>query len=389
MTDQSSRPQQPGTVAARRRSSPPSWRCSPRSAFEDIGFAEIARRAGVSLSELRVKHSSKIEMLAAHMREVDRAVLDGIDAGMADEPPRERLFDVLMRRLDLLAPDKAAVQSLQRSVMLQSRPRAGAQRPGRALDAMDADRRRHLGVRARRAWCARRVSPCCSPRCCAPGRDDDDPGQARTLAALDRALSSGQRWAGFLDDLFRIPEAACNARRAFGRRRAARDQRSQRRERGGSSSFAAHPPVAAAGATRHTILPTSSATSSAPERSMATPTGRPCAVSSSLHKSRQHIDRLAARLAVGERHEDHLVAAARTAVPRSVQADKGAVAIALRHQLAVGERHPERRDVAAERVVRRDRLRHEIRPLRRSPGCRGAGRSSCTASRRTRRPSPT
>ena len=47
--------------------------------FEDIGFAEIARRAGVSLSELRAKHSSKIEMLAAYMREVDRAVLDGID----------------------------------------------------------------------------------------------------------------------------------------------------------------------------------------------------------------------------------------------------------------------------------------------------------------------
>jgi hypothetical protein len=48
---------------------------------------------------------------------------------------------------------------------------------------------------------------------------DEDPGQARTLAALDRALSSGQRWAGFLDDLCRIPEAACNARRAFRRRR--------------------------------------------------------------------------------------------------------------------------------------------------------------------------
>ena len=48
---------------------------------------------------------------------------------------------------------------------------------------------------------------------------DDDPGQARTLAALDRALSSGQRWAGLLDDLCRIPEAACSARRAFSRRR--------------------------------------------------------------------------------------------------------------------------------------------------------------------------
>ena len=49
--------------------------------------------------------------------------------------------------------------------------------------------------------------------------DDDDPGQARTLAALDRALACGQRWAGFLDDLCRIPEAACNVRRALRRGR--------------------------------------------------------------------------------------------------------------------------------------------------------------------------
>ena len=86
--------------------------------FEDIGFAEIARRAGVSLSALRAKHASKIELLAAQMRAVDCAVLDGIDPGMADEPARERLFDVLMRRLDIMAPNKAAMRSLQRSMLL-------------------------------------------------------------------------------------------------------------------------------------------------------------------------------------------------------------------------------------------------------------------------------
>ena len=56
--------------------------------------------------------------------------------------------------------------------------------------------------------------------------DDDDPGQAKTLAALDRALSSGQRWAGLLDDLFRIPEVACNATRVFSRRRRGGEDRS-------------------------------------------------------------------------------------------------------------------------------------------------------------------
>ena len=32
------------------------------------------------------------------MKEIDRKVLGGVDADMAEEPPRERLFDVLMRR---------------------------------------------------------------------------------------------------------------------------------------------------------------------------------------------------------------------------------------------------------------------------------------------------
>ena len=42
--------------------------------------------------------------------------------------------------------------------------------------------------------------------------DDDDPGQARTMAALDRALARGQRWSGFLDDLCGIPGRICGTR---------------------------------------------------------------------------------------------------------------------------------------------------------------------------------
>lgn len=186
--------------------------------FEEIGFAEIARRAGVSLSELRVKHGSKIEMLAAYMREVDRAVLDGIDPVMADEPPRERLFDVLMRRLDTLAADKPAVKSLRRSAVLN--PGLTLAINGLAvrsmqwmLTAADISANGPKGMlRAQGlAWLFASVLNTWA--------EDDDPGQAKTLAALDRALSSGQRWAGLLDDLFRIPEAACNATRVFGRRR--------------------------------------------------------------------------------------------------------------------------------------------------------------------------
>jgi AcrR family transcriptional regulator len=212
MTDQSSSPQQPGGTVQSDAIVGAFMALLADKRIEDIGFAEIARRAGVSLSTLRVKYSSKIEILTAHMREVDR------DADMADEPPRERLFDVLMRRLDLLAQDKAAVQSLQRSVMLN---------PGLAL-ALNG-----LTVRSMQWMLTAADVSASGPKGMVRAQGlalmfasvlrtwvhDDDPGQARTLAALDRALSSGQRWAGLLDDLCRIPEAACNARRAFGRRR--------------------------------------------------------------------------------------------------------------------------------------------------------------------------
>jgi hypothetical protein len=42
--------------------------------------------------------------------------------------------------------------------------------------------------------------------------NDDDPGLARTMAALDRALGRGQRFAGLLEDVCRIPARLCRLR---------------------------------------------------------------------------------------------------------------------------------------------------------------------------------
>src|SRR5260370_14432837 len=84
-------------------------------AFEGIGYADLAARAGVSLATLRREFGSKLPIVAAYVKAIDRKVLAEGDADMVDEPPRERLFDVLMRRLEALAPDKAAIRSLMRS----------------------------------------------------------------------------------------------------------------------------------------------------------------------------------------------------------------------------------------------------------------------------------
>ena len=75
-----------------------------QTSFQQIGFAALAARADVPLAELRAEFNSTLEVLAAFMRETDRKVLAGVDPELADEPARERLFDVLMRRIETLKP---------------------------------------------------------------------------------------------------------------------------------------------------------------------------------------------------------------------------------------------------------------------------------------------
>src|SRR4051812_12127902 len=72
--------------------------------FEEIGFGEIAARSGLTLATCRGEFGSTLAIYAAHIKELDRKVLASGGSDMAEEPPRERLFDVLMRRIEMMAP---------------------------------------------------------------------------------------------------------------------------------------------------------------------------------------------------------------------------------------------------------------------------------------------
>ncbi len=171
--------------------------------FEDIGLAEVAGRAGLKLSQLRAEFGSTLAIFAAHVKDIDRAVLAGGE-DMTDESPRERLFDVLMRRLEAMAPYKEAVRS-----MLHSARR----NPGLALALnMMAVRTQHwmleaAGINAAGPRGALRAQGAALmfARVLNVWVDDDDPALDRTMAALDRGLASAERWVGFLDDLICIP----------------------------------------------------------------------------------------------------------------------------------------------------------------------------------------
>ena len=139
-------------------------------------------------------------------------MLAGDEADMADEPPRERLFDVLMRRIEAMAPYREATRSLIKSASCN---------PGLAF-ALNG-----LAVRSQTWMMTAAGVDAAGPRGMIRAQglaalfasvlrtwvDDEDEGLARTLAALDRALARGQRWSGMLDDLCRFSPGRCLRRR--------------------------------------------------------------------------------------------------------------------------------------------------------------------------------
>ncbi len=173
--------------------------------FEQIGIAEVAGRAGLKLSQLRAEFGSTLAIVAAHIKDIDRSVLAGGSADVEEEPARERLFDVLMRRLEALAPYKEAVHSLLRSAR---------RHPGLALalNAMAVRSQRWMleaagiGASGPRGALRAQGAALMFARVLSVWFDDDEPGLDRTMAALGRGLSSAERWAGFLDDLCAIPK---------------------------------------------------------------------------------------------------------------------------------------------------------------------------------------
>jgi AcrR family transcriptional regulator len=191
--------------------------------FEQIGLAEVAGRAGLKLSQLRAEFGSTLAILGAHMKDVDRAVLDGGDADMADEPLREKLFDVLMRRLEALSPYKESVRSVMRSARSN---------PGLVLafNAMAVRSQKwmleaaSIGASGPRGALRAQGAALMFARVLSVWVDDDEEGLDRTMAALDRGLSSAARWAGFLNDLCSIPKCVMRGPR---RRRRAREEEAE------------------------------------------------------------------------------------------------------------------------------------------------------------------
>ena len=113
---------------------------------------------GLSLADLRRDFTCKSDILKAFQAEVDAEVLAKTKPAAPEQSPRDRLFDIIMTRFEVMAPYKPALGRISRRSLLPS----GRGRAAPLLDArlaiLDAGRRRR---QARRPWRgASRRRPC-------------------------------------------------------------------------------------------------------------------------------------------------------------------------------------------------------------------------------------
>ncbi len=176
--------------------------------WRDTSLGDIAEAAKLPLGELLAIYPSKSAIIAAYSRRIDDEVLQGDDPDIADESPRDRLFDVMMRRFDALGPNRDAVRSMLRASLCDPVSAVcGAFILRRSMVTMlEAARISASGlsglVRMKglsaiyltvlRIWL-----------------DDDSEDMAPTMSALDRALRRAECWV----ELCRFPSRVGTSRK--------------------------------------------------------------------------------------------------------------------------------------------------------------------------------
>lgn len=198
--------------------------------WDEIELGDIATEADVPLAKLRGLFPSKLAMLGGLTRIVDDAVLAGRSDDLAAEPVRERMFDLVMRRLDALAPYKAGLRKI--APVIRRDPLAMA-----ALNRGAVSSWRYMlasaGIATEDALGGVRVQGAVllMARVSEVWLDDDEPELSRTMARLDRELKTAGAIMARVEDVHRLTaplrglaRALCSGKRPRVRRRERSDE---------------------------------------------------------------------------------------------------------------------------------------------------------------------
>jgi AcrR family transcriptional regulator len=165
----------------------------PTEGWRGLSLAATAAAAELPILRVYRVFRSKQAILCGVFRRIDETVLTEPPVPEPDERPRDRLFDLLMRRFDALQPYKAALDVLRRELPSD---------PITALCAANALMRSmrwmleaaDIPVCGVRGAVAVRLATAAYLSAMRVWRSDDSSDLARTMAALDARLRRVERW---------------------------------------------------------------------------------------------------------------------------------------------------------------------------------------------------
>lgn len=175
--------------------------------YANVALRDVAQAAGLGFSDLFGVYPDKISLAAAFMARIDAEVLAGTPSFVdPEETPRDRLFDVMMRRYDALRPYRAALRALRR---------AGTRDPILAI-GMGPGLRRSMAAMLEAASVASdglpgalRQNGLLAIHYAVSRVFDRDETQdlSKTMAALDDRLKTAERWSQLFDRYAKSPAA--------------------------------------------------------------------------------------------------------------------------------------------------------------------------------------
>lgn len=170
--------------------------------WREVSVAAAARRADLPLDRARVRFPVWVAILLRFGRIADQAALA---AAAKEGPHRDRLFDLLMRRIDVVQAHRGGVLALART--LPADPciaallvAANLRSMGWMLEGAGISARGPLGRLRRKGLLAVWLATLRA------WRDDTGEDLSATMAALDRALSRAERMEGWLTGCRAMPK---------------------------------------------------------------------------------------------------------------------------------------------------------------------------------------
>jgi AcrR family transcriptional regulator len=174
--------------------------------WSGVTMAGLADRAGIDLLGLYEAADTRAKALIGAFSRLDRQVLAAGAADAADTP-RDRVFEIMMRRYDALVPWRAALKRLVRELpfdppSLLAVNFAAERAMARMLEAARLGGDGLAGQIRRRGLLAIHLAVL------RVFVDDDTPDLSATMKALDSRLKSIERWAEMLERITPQPRTA-------------------------------------------------------------------------------------------------------------------------------------------------------------------------------------